>query len=486
MRNAAFISINLMLLVLVVVTALSSGDTKGYAQGEATATLLPTNTAPAPIDPTTTPQDFATPRRYYETTPNAEPGTLDEASGLPIPTMQATYRPSTQFEYVNILLVGHDSESDGEPGGGFRTDTLIVVSINRTAGTVSMLSLPRDLYIYVPDWRYVRINTVWDRGQYVYGGNAGGFRLMQEAVYYNYSLQLHYYAIIDFSGFKQIIDELGGITVAVDCPIQDYRFTGEYDANDEPLFELTTLDVGLYEMDSITALFYARSRRNANDFDRGRRQQQIIRAIFREARDSGYLLDVPALYNDLMAVVATNMPLDVMLQLAPLGLALEPNNIESHFLYTGRETQGYTAASGAAVQLPTERLFEEIEAFLIPPTQNRLVLEGARIGVFDSSGVGRRWDVVAADRLVWEGLNPLPLGEAVPPGTISLDNGSVLVDYTGESKGSSIDVIARILNIPPANVYSYPNPDRTVDYAVYLAPGYNACVDRQIITPRAE
>lgn len=483
MRKAAFITVNLLLAIgLLLLTAPSTPGT-GHAQDAPTATVLPTSTASAPGAPTTTPQQLATPRRYYESTPSAEPGTIDEASGLPIPTAQATYRPTTLYEYVNILLVGHDSESDGEPGGGFRTDTLIVASINRTSGTVSMLSLPRDLYIYVPDWRYVRLNTVWDRGIASFGGHDGGFRLMQEAVYFNYSLQLHYYAVVDFSGFKTIIDSLGGITVPVDCPIQDYRFTGEYDDEGEPTFELITLDVGLYEMDSITALFYARSRRNSNDFDRGRRQQQIIRAIFSEARSSGYLLDVPQLYDDLTSIVDHNVPLDIMLQLAPLGLTMEPNDIESHFLQTGRHTQGYTSRSGAAVQLPSEDLFREIESFLIPPTQNRLVLEGARIGVFDGSGVGMRWDVVAADRLVWEGLNPLPLGEAQPPGDLALDNGSIVVDYTGESKGSSIDTIARILNIPPSNVYSYPNPDRTVDYAVYLAPGYDACVDRQIIDP---
>lgn len=484
MRQAAFITFNLFIAVLLLVLALPADESTGYAQGEPTATLLPTSTVTPVIAPTTTPQDLATPRRSYDNGPTTEPGTIDEASGLPVPTAQATYQPATLYEYVNILLVGHDSESDGEPGGGFRTDTLIVVSINRTAGTVSMLSLPRDLYVYVPDWRYVRINTVWDRGQFTYGGADGGFRLLQETVYYNYSLQLHYYAMIDFSGFKSIIDTLGGITVPVDCPIQDYRFTGEYDSEGDPVFELTTLDVGLYDMDSTTALFYARSRRNSNDFDRGRRQQQIIRAIFSEARASGYLTNVPQLYDDLTNIVETNMPLDVMLQLAPLGLSIQPNDIESHFLYTGRDTAGFTSASGAAVQLPTEEMFREIEAFLIPPTQNRLVLEGARIGVFDATTHGRRWDVVAADRLVWEGLNPLPLGEAQPPGDLTLDNGSIVVDYTGESKGSSIDVIARILNIPAANIYSYPNPDRTVDYAVYLAPGYDACVNRQIIMPR--
>lgn len=468
-------------LVMLGLLNMSGNSAVGWAQSDLpTATLLPTQTPTPNLPPSPTVGPLVTPRSYFAT-PQTSPGSIDEASGLPVPTHAATYQATREYAMLNILLVGHDSESDGQAGGGFRTDTLIVVNINRTAGTVSMLSLPRDLYVYVPDWRFVRINTVWDRGMAVYGGNDGGFRLMKETVWYNYALELHYYAMIDFSGFKRIIDTLGGIYIAVDCPIEDYRWTGTYDENGDPVFELVTIPVGWQYMDSITALMYARSRRNSNDFDRGRRQQQIIRAIYHSARNQGLLANIPQLYSDITSIVETNIPLEVFLQLAPIGLALQPTSIESHFLYVGRDTQGYTTASGAAVQIPTERFFETINAFLTPPTQNRLVAEGALIGIFDSSGMGKRWDVVAADRLLWEGLNSMPLGEATPPPNIDISEQSIIIDYTGNSKGNSVATLARILNIDDAHIYTVPNPDRTVDYAVYISPSYHACYNRQVI-----
>lgn len=455
-------------------------DTPTVALGPPTATLLPTPTITPTALPSPTMGDIATPRNL-EVTPQGTPGQVDE-SGMPVPTVVPTFEANRNYEIYNFLLIGHDSESDGEAGGLFRTDTMIIVSVNRTAGSVSMLSLPRDLYVYVPNWRSVRLNVVWQRGQNLYGNNDGAFYLMRETILYNFGLQLHYYAMIDFSGFKAVIDTLGGVTVAVDCPIQDYRFAGTYNEDGEPEFELVTLDVGLYHMDSTTALFYARSRRNSNDFDRGRRQQQILRAIWASAKGGDWLTDIPLLYEQLTSIVETNIPLEVMVQLSPLALTVQPTSIESHFFHTGRETQSFQTASGAAVQLPTERMLEEIEAFLTPPTLNRLVAEGARIGIFDSSGVGRQWDVVAADRLIWEGLNPFPLGQGQPPEGLSAEARSIIVDYTGQTKGSSVDVLARILNIQ--DVFVVPNPNRTVDYAVYLSPQYNSCYDRQIIAPR--
>ncbi len=446
-----------------------------------TATRLPTST-PSGITPSPTfaSGSISTPR-VPELTP-ATPGGVDE-DGVPIPTPLPTLDVQRTYDIFNFLLIGHDSESDGEQGGGFRTDTIIVLSVNRTAGTVSMLSLPRDLYVYIPNWRMQRINVAWAHG----GGSTNfdaGFATLRDTIYYNFGIQVHYYAVIDFSGFKMVIDTIGSVTIPVDCAIQDYRFTGNYDEDEEPIFELTTIDVGLHEMDSTTALMYARSRRNSNDFDRGRRQQQLLRAIFSEARQGGWFGDIPSLYNQLSTIVQTNIPLEVALQIAPITLSLTPNQIESHFFQTGRETNGWTSPSGAAVQLPTEDMQFTIRAFLTPPTQNRLVNEGSRIGIFDTSGTPNRLDIVAAERLVWEGLNPLPLGLADMPEGLSPDDETIVIDFTGQDKGNSIETISRILNVHPQNVFEVPDPDRTVDYAIYLSPNYNACIGRQVTQTR--
>src|SRR5262249_37538097 len=161
------------------------------------------------------------------------------------------------------LLIGNDGEITND--GYLRTDTMIIVSVNRTAGTVSMLSLPRDLYVYMPGWTMQRINVAWIHGQ-TSGWTDGGFGLLRETIYYNFGINVHYYAMVDLTGFKKIVDTLGGIDVGVDCALQDFPLeqaevpTGATapDANGKVI-----LPVGYYHFDGGQALWYARSRDNS-------------------------------------------------------------------------------------------------------------------------------------------------------------------------------------------------------------------------------
>jgi LCP family protein required for cell wall assembly len=183
---------------------------------------------------------------------------------------------------MNIILLGTDSEVEpNDPS--YRTDTMIIVSINRTTGTIAMLPLERDLFVFIPGWTMQRLNLAYQRGESV-GWTDGGFGLLRQTILYNFGIPIHYYALANFEGFQTVIDTLGGVDIAVDCSIQDYRFEG-WDAWNEPIYRLYTLPVGLHHLDSDMALWYARSRRNSDAFDRGRRQMQLLVAIWREAKD---------------------------------------------------------------------------------------------------------------------------------------------------------------------------------------------------------
>lgn len=455
---------------------------------EPSATLEPTETAtPLPTEtelpaPTSTPLPLATPTILYPLNP--EPGVISGGTAIPtrMPLLIPRDREGTEYEVINFLMLGHDSESIEQASGVFRTDTMIIVSVNRTTGTVSMLSLPRDLYVYIPDWGMQRLNLAWGRGEAV-GWTDGGFGLLRQTILYNFGIRIHYYAMVNFSGFKQIIDTLGGLTIPVDCPIQDYRWTGEYDENDEPTFEFVTLPVGVHEMDSITALFYARSRKNSSDFDRGRRQQQILRAIWYESKSGNYLENIPALYSDLTEIVETNIPIDVMIQLAPLALTLEPNQVENHFFRLGYETTSFSAPDGGNVQLPNLAIIDTIRAFLTPPTENKLVTDGASIAIYDTSGLGNQMDLVAAERLIWEGLATTAMGTAEMPSEYQDNPNTAIIDYTGDTKGSSIRAIMNVLNIPAENLDIQPDPDREVDIRIYLTDTYSSCVGRDVVEP---
>ncbi len=375
------------------------------------------------------------------------------------------------YDLFNVLLLGSDGEITND--GFVRTDTMIILSINRTTGTVGMLSLPRDLFVYIPAWRMARINQTYARGQSG-GWSDGTFELMRQMLLYNFGVNVHYYAMIDLSGFKEIIDTIGGVDVTVDCAIEDLPLVGAEvpsmarRVNEEGYF---ALDVGYYHLTGPEALWYARSRFNSTDFDRGRRQQQILRAIWRKARDTGELANLPQLWGQVTQVVDTNLGLEDMLGLLPIALNLNPGSIENFALTRTYHTLPWQTPDGDYVQLPLyDTLRPLLEDFYQPPTESQIVIDGAQIRVLNGT-TNADWDRVAADRLGWSGLSAIPMGTADRTDYVE----TTLVDYTGQSKGSSRDEIAKILNIKPENILVQPDPNRQSDFEVILGSSYNSC-----------
>lgn len=448
----------------------------------ATITLTPTETPTAAPSATVTPTEPAvlpTPTIYY---PDVVTQNDQQPTAVPtaMPRFRSTDESGNPYEILNVLLLGNDGEVvPTDPN--FHTDTMIVVSINRDTNTVSMLSLPRDLYVYIPNWGMGRLNTAWWYGAAI-GWTDGGWGMLRQTILYNFGLEVHYYAMVDFNGFEEIINRLGGVTVAVDCPIRDYRYQGPGEDNTPGLedYELWTMPVGVYKMDADLALWYARSRHSSIDFDRGRRQQQILRAMWAESKAEGLITQIPDLWNDMTSVVETNMPLSEVISLMPLALSIEPNDIENHFFRKGIETIAWQPPNGDNVQLPdpTGGMVRLIENFLAPPTQNRLRLENARIEIYNGT-TNPDWDIVATDRMIWEGFAPMPVGAADRSDYAD----TLIYDYTGSTKGSSLNEIAALLNVRPENIFYEPNPDRTVDFKIVLGGTYNSCVDRQVVDP---
>ncbi|MBN1680567.1 MAG: LCP family protein [Anaerolineae bacterium] len=442
-----------------------------------TATFTPTNTPT--ITPTYTPTFPPTPTLLYppEFTPQSP---LTTAIPTALPRLRSYDTSGTPYRLLNILLIGNDGDViPGDPS--FNTDTMIIVSINRDTNTVSMVSLPRDLYVYIPNWTMQRLNLAYGRGEAI-GWTDGGWGLIRQTVLYNFGIELHYYAMVDFEGFEEIINSLGGVDIAVDCPIEDYRYQGpgEDGVPGEEDYELWTIPVGVHHMDGDLALWYARSRRNTIDFDRGRRQQQILRAIWATAKNSGLITQIPDLWDQMTSVVETNMPLSEIIPLLPLALSMEPNDITNHFFRKNVETMAWQPPDGSYVQLPDPNggMLRLMEDFLTPPTANRLRLENARIEIFNGTG-NESWDLVATDRLIWEGFVPQAMGQS--------ENGpqpeTVIYDYTGNSKGSSLNELVKYLNIQPDNIILEPDPNRTADFKIVLGENYNSCVDRQWVDP---
>jgi LCP family protein required for cell wall assembly len=374
-------------------------------------------------------------------------------------------------DLMNILLIGNDGEITND--GSLRTDSMIVVSINRTAGTVAMLSIPRDLYVFIPSWTMQRINTAWAYGESV-GWTDGGFGLMRQVMLYNLGINVHHYAMVDLTGFKALVDAVGGVELAVDCAIQDLPLVdadvpaAAYQASDPDYW---VLPVGSYTMTGAEALWYARSRHNSSDFDRGRRQMQLLRAVWRKASAQGLLTQIPELWAQASPYVQTSLTLEDLLGLAPLAASLDPGRIEEFTLVRTYHTTPWQTPDGSYVQLPVyETMRPLLEDFYTPPTQNQITFEGATVGVFNGT-TNANWDVVAAQRLQSEGFNAVALG----PAPNSNHDRSLLVDRTGSAKGSSLASLSRALNLNADQITVDPAADRAFDFEVIIGQTYNSC-----------
>lgn len=376
---------------------------------------------------------------------------------------------------INILLMGQDNEVTGDNLA--RTDTMIVVSINRDTNTVSMLHLPRDLYVYMPQVGMGRLNTVFEVGSAL-GWDGGPFFYMRQVILYNLGINVHYYAMVDLTGFASLIDSVGGVNLAVDCPIQDFQIQGATVPAgailNDPVALQYTLPIGFYHMTGQEALWYARSRGNSDDFDRGRRQQQVLRAALRSAREQGVLSDVtrlPGLIQEGLAVSKTDMSFDVILSLIPLALQIDPSDIETYRLIRTYHTLPWQPPDGQYVQLPIyEPVFELMTDFYTPPTDNQINLRSATVSVLNGTA-NENFDRVASERL----------GEAnfaaIAGGNFSsiTEATTYVIDYTGSEKGSSLSEILRALNLTESAVRVQPDANRVYDYEVVIGTDFNPC-----------
>jgi LCP family protein required for cell wall assembly len=446
-----------------------------------TSTFTPTVTATSTVTPTSTPTftPTRTPTPTATFTPTREPTATYVIQGtyaLPFETPVVEIPPRVPLmedsdDIVNILLLGSDTTASALG----RTDVMILISINKVAGSVAMWHLPRDLFVYIPNYTMDRMNRAYMLGEMNdYPG--GGFGLMKETILYNLGIKVDHYARVDFADFMAIVDKLGGLTVSVDCAIQDWRLIEpDLDPTLEENWEVYTLPIGHQTLTPYMALWYVRSRKTTNDLDRGRRQMDVLRAMWQQARQQGLFAQITQLWPEAVEVIETDMTLTDVLSFVPLAISLDMSDIAR---YSGVRGVHYipfnTPDDGRDVVLPDrEQLIPLIENFLTPPTENRLGRQAVTVDIIDASAYYLGFDQVASDRLAWEGFTARPLGT---PGDGTPLELTVIYDYTGQTKGSALEDLRRVLRVSETQVISQPEPNRTVDYRVEIGGAYNSCV----------
>lgn len=182
----------------------------------------------------------------------------------------------------NFMILGSGGE---EHEGADLTDSIIVVSLNHEKNSISMLSIPRDTYVTDAKVGNSRINQIYPSAQRYYGDKKQAAQHTKSVLEDMLNIPIHYWITMNFNGFVEIIDILGGIEIIVKHSIYDpyYPKDGTY------LYEPFSIGAGLQQMDGETALKYARSRQTTSDFDRSRRQQEIIYAAKEKALKTNIL-----------------------------------------------------------------------------------------------------------------------------------------------------------------------------------------------------
>ncbi|MEN9564462.1 MAG: hypothetical protein RIR73_2706 [Chloroflexota bacterium] len=401
-----------------------------------TNTLLPPPTATAPIEP-------------FPTAQAVDPATLPFISNN---------------DTVNFLLIGSDRRPTGT---SHRTDTLLIAMVWYREGQVSLISIPRDLWIDIPTVGMQRINTAYQSGESS-GYPGGGMGLLKDTILQNLGIRIDHAAMVDFDGFRRIVDTFGGIDVPIACTFTDWRLISpELDQNDENNWWLYTIGPGLVHMDGDLALWYARSRSKSSDFDRGRRQQEVIRTLFQKALQSDTFNKIPQLYTDFSSTVVTDMGLADMLNLAPYAVNFTNANIRSYYIRPPY-VQSWVTPGGAAVLLPQESLSQMlIEAATLSTfatTRESIVIEIQNGSHFDTM------ETLVASRLNYAGFETI---------TSAADNrdyaNTVLIDLTAAQDPNQRQTILNVLGAYSANVLSIPDPNSKVHYRLIIGAEYDAC-----------
>jgi LCP family protein required for cell wall assembly len=264
---------------------------------------------------------------------------------------------------VNVLLLGIDRR--GGSDWTYRTDTIMVVGLGRDGGGAAMLSIPRDLQLTIPGYGEDRINTANVYG-YLYDYPGGGPALLRATVEANFGVPIDGYLMLDFYAFEDIVDALGGIEVNVEEPLHDTRYPDPR-PGDPNAYKTIHFDAGLQHMDGKRALAYARSRMSTSDFDRARRQQQILLAIRQKALSLSAIPRWPSLAATILGAIQTDLGPGKMAALALLSARTDPSHFEQVVLKSPYVT-GYRRSDGAAVQLPNWELINPVagELFRLP------------------------------------------------------------------------------------------------------------------------
>jgi LCP family protein required for cell wall assembly len=251
--------------------------------------------------------------------------------GIELPGVDSGENPEVADidERINILIMGLDRRVGVPENTAARTDSVFVLTIDPFSKTAGVFSIPRDLVVEIPDGSggYIenRVNVAWEYGEFIYEDySGGGPALAMDTIEHNFGIPIDHYVILDFEDFKGLINEVGGVDIAVPEYVADFSYT---DCEGCGTYYAVEFLPGPQHMDADRALAYARIRKGSNDFKRIERQQLVIEATADKALSLNLFVNALDLYGEYKDAVQTDISDLLIPGLATLARQVGTDNI---------------------------------------------------------------------------------------------------------------------------------------------------------------
>ncbi len=274
---------------------------------------------------------------------------------------------------TNILILG---KGGANHAGGQLTDTLMLARLRHSDDALAMVSVPRDLQVSIPGAGQRKINeaysTGWNNEKDQNKKADSAAKMSSQVVGQTLDLTVHYYITVDFVGFKELVDNLGGVTVDVEQDLYDPNYPKDsFDKNgnlvETTAYTTVSVKKGVQTMNGDLALKYARSRETTSDFDRARRQQRLLVAIRDKALSLGVLTNpvkVNEVMNTLGSHIRTNLSVSEIKDFVNTLKSVDKNKIKNYVIDNGNSGLLVSSSEGYYHLTPKTGNFKEIQAYV--------------------------------------------------------------------------------------------------------------------------
>ena len=282
------------------------------------AVMTPEMTEPTAPTPALTPNAAGVPTPTPLPTPEPTPTPMSEAD------IEALSDLSFMKNRVNIMVFGIDRSEERLASGSFRTDTMILVTVNFKKNTVDMISIPRDTYVKLYNKKgvlideldpYNKINSAFSLGG---GLKKGGYQSAMNTVSALLGgIPINYYVSVDMNAVKDVVNAMGGV---------------EYEVDIEVSMNGRLLHPGLQHLDGQAVLDYCRQRKGSSDVARADRQQRMLLAIFDQLKQSGQIANLPKIYKAVESNIDTNLSFEQICALALVAVRMDFADLDRHMV----------------------------------------------------------------------------------------------------------------------------------------------------------